>query len=61
MIIKNKGRLTVKKLKKQEQPMVDTITKKDETIIEKDKEIAKQMEEKEELETKIKAQQSENA
>ena len=29
-IIKNKGRITVNKLKKQEQPMVDKITKKDE-------------------------------
>lgn len=40
VIIKNKGRLTVKKLKKEEQPIVDQITKKDEETIEKDKKIA---------------------
>lgn len=54
VIIKNKGRLTVKKLKKEEQPMVDRITKKDEETIEKDKQIAKQMELKEELKQEIK-------
>lgn len=41
VIIKNKGRITVKKLKKEEQPIVDAMTKKDEETIEKDKKIAK--------------------
>lgn len=41
VIIKNKGRLTVNKLKKEEQPLVDKITKKDEETIEKDEKIAK--------------------
>lgn len=45
VIIKNKGRLTVKKLKKEEQPMVDKITKKDKETIEKDEEIARQVKE----------------
>ena len=31
VVIKNKGKITVKKLKKQEQVVVDKITKKDET------------------------------
>lgn len=39
-IIKNKGRLTVKKLKKEEQPIVDQITKKDEKTLENDQNIA---------------------
>ena len=39
-IIKNKGRLTVKKLKKEEQPMVDKIMKKPEEQIERDEQIA---------------------
>lgn len=43
VIIKNKGRLTVKKLKKEEQPLIDKITKKDEETIEKDKKIAQQV------------------
>ena len=43
VIIKNKGRLTVKKLKKEEQPIVDQMTKKDEATIERDKEIARQI------------------
>ena len=43
VIIKNKGRLTVNKLKKQEQVMVDQITKKDEETIEQDKQIAENM------------------
>lgn len=43
VIIKNKGRLTVKKLKKEEQPIVDKITKKDEEIIEADKKTAQQV------------------
>ena len=47
VVIKNKGRITVQKLKKQEQPMIDEITKKDEDVIKKDKEIAKQLEGKE--------------
>lgn len=41
VIIKNKGRLTVKKLKKEEQPIIDKVTKKDEVTFEKDKQIAK--------------------
>ena len=40
VMIKNKGRLTVKKLKKQEQPMVDKILKKPEEQIERDEQIA---------------------
>lgn len=40
-IIKNKGRITVKKLKKEEQPIVDMMLKKDDETIEKDKKIAK--------------------
>ena len=40
VIIKNKGRLTVKKLKTEEQPIVDKITKKDEETIKKDEQIA---------------------
>lgn len=40
VIIKNKGRITVKKLKKEEQPMVDKITKKSDEQIERDKQIA---------------------
>lgn len=43
VIIKNKGRLTVKKLKKEEQPMVDKITKKDEKIIKEDEQIAREI------------------
>ena len=43
VIIKNKGRLTVKKLKKEEQPMIDIITKKDAETIENDRKIAKNM------------------
>lgn len=48
IIIKNKGRLTVKKLKKQEQEMVDKITKKDEETIDADKQTVKEMNEKQE-------------
>ena len=40
VIIKNRGRLTVKKLKKEEQPMLDQITNKDDEKLEKDKQIA---------------------
>ncbi|MGN1212778.1 MAG: DUF378 domain-containing protein [Christensenellales bacterium] len=40
VMIKNKGRLTVKKLKKEEQPMVDKIMKKPEEQIERDERIA---------------------
>jgi len=43
VVIKNKGKITVKKLKKQEQVMVDKITKKDEEKIEDDKEILDKM------------------
>ncbi|HAJ78029.1 MAG TPA: hypothetical protein DCO89_03080 [Clostridiales bacterium] len=54
VIIKNKGRLTVNKLKKQEQPIVDQITKKDEDKLEKDKKIAKEMKLKEDIKEEIK-------
>ena len=43
VIIKNKGRITANKLKKEEQPMVDKITKKDEKTKKKDEEIAKEV------------------
>ncbi len=43
VIIKNKGRLTVNKLKKEEQPIVDKMTDENEKIVEKDEEIAKNM------------------
>lgn len=43
VVIKNKGKITVKKLKKQEQVMVDKITKKDEEKIEDDKEVLDKM------------------
>ncbi len=43
VIIKNKGRITANKLKKEEQSMVDKITKKDEETIKKDEEIAKEV------------------
>ena len=49
VIIKNKGRLTVNKLKKQEQVMVDQITKKDDDIIEKDKQVAENMQTSEKI------------
>lgn len=42
-IIKNRGRITVKKLKKEEQPMVDKLTKKDEEIIARDEKIAEKV------------------
>ena len=57
VIIKNKGRLTVKKLKKQEQPMVDEIAKKDEAVIERDKEIAKEMQKEEKANELVKNRQ----
>lgn len=60
VIIKNKGRLTVKKLKKEEQPIIDMIMKKDSNIIEEDKQIAKEMLEKEQLKDEIKAEVLEN-
>ena len=43
VMIKNKGRLTVKKLKKEEQPMVDKILKKPEEQIERDEHIAQEI------------------
>lgn len=43
VIIKNKGRLTVNKLKKEEQPIVDKMTDENEKIVEKDEKIAKNM------------------
>lgn len=43
VVIKNKGKITVKKLKKQEQVMVDKITKKDEEKIEDDKKVLDKM------------------
>ena len=41
VIIKNKGRLTANKLKKEEQPIVDKMTDENEKIVEKDEKIAK--------------------
>ena len=38
-VIKNGGRISPRKLKKEEQPIVDNITKKDEEEIERDKKI----------------------
>lgn len=43
VIIKNKGRLTVKKLKKLEQPMVDKMTKKSPEQIAEDQQLADQV------------------
>ena len=43
VIIKNKGRLTVNKLKKEEQPMIDKITKKPAEQIQHDEQIAQQI------------------
>lgn len=43
VIIKNKGRLTANKLKKEEQPIVDKMTDENEKIVEKDEKIAKNM------------------
>lgn len=43
VVIKNKGKITVKKLKKQEQVVVDKITKKDEEKIEDDKKVLDKM------------------
>lgn len=56
VIIKNKGRLTVKKLKKEEQPMVDKITKKDDETVAKNKQIAEEMLAKERSEDTLKNQ-----
>lgn len=44
VIIKNKGRLTVKKLKKQEQPIVDKMTDAPPQKLERDQQIANQIE-----------------
>ena len=44
VIIKNKGRLTVKKLKKQEQPIVDQMTDASPQKLERDQQIANQIE-----------------
>ena len=54
VIIKNKGRLTVKKLKKEEQPIIDKVTKKDEETIEKDKQIAKAVQNNDKTENETK-------
>ena len=54
VIIKNKGRLTVNKLKKQEQPMVDSIMKKDDSVIEREKKYVEEMQMKEEIKDEIK-------
>ena len=43
VVIRNKGRLTVKKLQKEEQPIIDQMTGKDAFTIEKDKQIAKEV------------------
>ncbi|MBO7508063.1 MAG: DUF378 domain-containing protein [Clostridia bacterium] len=50
-VIKNKGKISAKKLKIVEQPLVDKITKKDEAIIEQDENA------KEELLAQIKQEQ----
>ena len=56
VIIKNNGRLTVNKLKKEEQPLIDKITKKDEQTIKQDEEIKQEMLAKEEIKNEIKEQ-----
>ena len=56
VIIKNKGRLTVNKLKKEEQPLIDKITKKDEQTIKQNEEIKQEMLAKEEIKNEIKEQ-----
>lgn len=60
VIIKNKGRLTVKKLKKEEQPIIDKMTKKDEETIKRDEEIAKSVITQNENETTNKQNQLSN-
>jgi hypothetical protein len=60
VIIKNKGRLTVKKLKKEEQPIIDKMTKKDEETIKRDEEIAKSVITQNENETTNKQNQLNN-
>ncbi len=56
VIIKNKGRLTVKKIKIEEKPMVDKITKKDEETIKRDEKIKQEMLVNEEVKSQIKEQ-----
>lgn len=59
IIIKNKGRLTVKKLKKEEQAMVDKITKKDKETIAQDEKIAQKVKEESENHHKESPEQKE--
>ena len=54
VVIKNKGRISARKLKKEEQPMVDKIKKKDTETIEKDENIKQEMLEKEKEIEKLK-------
>ena len=61
VMIKNKGRLTVKKLKKQEQVMIDKIAKKDEATVDADRQRLDQMEQKiEELDEQKKLNKQSN-
>ena len=54
VVIKNKGRISVKKLKKEEQPMIDKIEKKDDNTTQKDEDIKQTMLEKEKEIEKLK-------
>ena len=40
VVIKNKGKITAKKIKKEEQPMIDMITQKDAKTLENDQRVA---------------------
>ena len=60
VVIKNKGKITVKKLKKQEQVMVDKMTKKDEEKIESDKEVLDEMNQRLEKQDGIKETKENN-
>lgn len=60
VVIKNKGKITVKKLKKQEQVMVDKMTKKDEEKIESDKEVLDEMNQRLEKQNEIKETKENN-
>ena len=60
VVIKNKGKITVKKLKKQEQVMVDKMTKKDEEKIENDKDVLDEMNQRLEKQAEIKETKENN-
>lgn len=60
VVIKNKGKITVKKLKKQEQVMVDKMTKKDEEKIESDKDVLDEMNQRLEKQAEIKETKENN-